>query len=90
MRCYFLNDGHIAGVEMLPLGLSDKDAMARAHMLSAKRMGPFDGFEVWHRGRCVFRFRSAETLAPTSRASQRPLTEDRTRRDVRGPRPHFS
>lgn len=50
MRCYFLNDGHIAGVEMLPLGLSDKDAIARAHMLSAKRMGPFDGFEVWHRG----------------------------------------
>lgn len=23
MLCYFLRDGHIAGVEMLPLGLSD-------------------------------------------------------------------
>jgi hypothetical protein len=26
MRCYFLRDGHIAGVEVLPLGLSDEDA----------------------------------------------------------------
>jgi hypothetical protein len=23
MPCYFLRDGHVAGVEMLPLGLSD-------------------------------------------------------------------
>jgi hypothetical protein len=29
-------DGHIAGVEMLPLGLSDEDAIARARMLSSK------------------------------------------------------
>jgi hypothetical protein len=45
MRCYFLRDGHIAGVEMLPLG-SDEDPIARAHTLSLKRKGPFDGFEV--------------------------------------------
>jgi hypothetical protein len=55
MRCYFLWDGHIAGVEMLPLGLSDEDAIARAHTLSSNRKGPFDGFEVWDRARCVFR-----------------------------------
>jgi hypothetical protein len=55
MRCYFLNDGHIAGVEILPPGISDKDAIARAHVLSLKRKGPFDGFEVWHRNRMVFR-----------------------------------
>jgi hypothetical protein len=71
MRCYFLNDGHIAGVEMLPPGLSDKEASARAHLLSLKRKGPFDGFEVWHRGRCVVRFPpSAETLAPISRGEK--------------------
>jgi hypothetical protein len=47
MLCYFLRDGHIAGVEMLPLGLSDEDAITRAHTLSSKRKAPFDGFEVW-------------------------------------------
>jgi hypothetical protein len=55
MLCYFLRDGHIAGVEMLPLGLSDEDAITRAHTLSSKRKGPFDGFEVWDRSRFVFR-----------------------------------
>jgi hypothetical protein len=47
MRCYFRRDGHIAGVEILPPGLSDKNAIARAHLLSLKRKGPFDGFEIW-------------------------------------------
>ena len=55
MRCYFLHDGHIAGVEMLPLGLSDEEAIARARMLSSKRKGPFDGFEVWDSVRLVIR-----------------------------------
>ena len=55
MRCYFLRGGRIAGVEILPLGLSDEDAIARAHTLSSKRKGPFDGFEVWDRARFVFR-----------------------------------
>jgi hypothetical protein len=55
MRCYFLRDEHIAGVEMLLPGLSDKEAIARAHVLSLKRKGPFDGFEIWHRNRMIFR-----------------------------------
>jgi hypothetical protein len=65
MWCYFLRDGHLAGVEMLPLGLPDEDAIARAHILSSKRKGPFNGFEVWNRGRVVFRHPNpyAETLA---------------------------
>jgi hypothetical protein len=54
MQCYFQRDGHLAGVEMLPLGLSDEDAIARAHTLSSKRRRPFDGFEVWDRARFVF------------------------------------
>lgn len=31
MRCYFLRGGQIAGVEILPLGLSDEEAIAKAH-----------------------------------------------------------
>jgi hypothetical protein len=55
MRCYFLRDGHIAGVEVLPLGLSDEDAIAKADAVAAKRKGSFEGFEVWDRARFVFR-----------------------------------
>ena len=53
MRCCFLSDGRVVGVEMLPVGLSDEDAIARAHALSSKRKGPFDGFEVWDGARFV-------------------------------------
>jgi hypothetical protein len=54
MRCYFLRNNRIAGVDVLPVGLSDKEAIARAHLLSLRRK--VDGFEVWHRSRCVVRF----------------------------------
>ena len=30
MQCYFQREGRLAGVEMLPVGLSDEDAIARA------------------------------------------------------------
>jgi hypothetical protein len=36
-------------------------------MLASKRTGPFDGFEVWHRSRCVFKA-SALHAADQSRA----------------------
>jgi hypothetical protein len=63
MRCYFLSGRRIAGVEILPLGLSDEDAVARANMLASKRKGPFDGLEVWDGARFVFRRPpSGETL----------------------------
>ena len=72
MQCYFLRNGHVAGVEMLPLGFSDGDAIARAHVLSSKRKAPLDGFEVWERGRAVLRHPGtyADTIALISRASQ--------------------
>jgi hypothetical protein len=57
-----------AGVEMLPLGLSDQDAITRAHTLSSKRKGPFDGFEVWDHARFVW-LPSAVTLAPSLRCA---------------------
>jgi hypothetical protein len=55
MRCYFLRGGQIAGVNMLPRGLSDQDALGRAKTESLKRRGPIDGFEVWDRARLIFR-----------------------------------
>jgi hypothetical protein len=61
MLCYFLREGHIAGVEILPPGLSDEDAIARVHRLSLKRKGPFDGFEVSDHARFVW-LPSAMTL----------------------------
>jgi hypothetical protein len=54
MRCYFLREGHIAGIEMLT-GLSKQDAIAKAHMLFSEHGHRFDGFEVWDRGRVVIR-----------------------------------
>jgi hypothetical protein len=53
MRCYFIRDRLVVGVAMLPPGLSDQDAIARAHKLSAKRRGRIDGFEVWDGARLV-------------------------------------
>jgi hypothetical protein len=72
MQCYFLRNGHLAGVEMLPPGSSDGDAIARAHVLSSKRKGPLDGFEIWDGGRAVLRHPDtyAETIVLISRAYQ--------------------
>ena len=65
MRCYFIRNHHVVGVEMLPPGLSDQDAIAMAHKLSAKRRGPIDGFEVWDGARLVIKHsgQSAPSMA---------------------------
>jgi hypothetical protein len=55
MRCYFLRGGQIPGVNMLPRGLSDQDALGRAETQSLKRRGSIDGLEVWDRARLIFR-----------------------------------
>jgi hypothetical protein len=55
MRCYFLRDNRIEGVEILPAGLSDEEAIARAQAASAKRHGTFDSLEVWEGRRSIFR-----------------------------------
>jgi hypothetical protein len=36
-------------------GLSDQDAIAKAHLLFLERGAGFDGFEVWDRARMVIR-----------------------------------
>ena len=63
MRCYFIRDDHIVGVEMLPPGLSEQDAISRAHTLFAKRKGPIDGFEVWDGARMVTRHSAPGALS---------------------------
>jgi hypothetical protein len=63
MQCYFMRDGHIAGVEMLT-GLSDQDAIAKAQMLFSERGHRFDGFEVWDRARVVVRHPDPFTEMP--------------------------
>ena len=54
MRCYFLREGHIQAVEELT-GLSDEDAVAKAHALYSERESIYEGFEIWDRTRMVIR-----------------------------------
>jgi hypothetical protein len=55
MRCYFMRGGHIASVEPLP-GLTDREAVEKAHALFAERKRRFDGFEVWDMARVIIRW----------------------------------
>jgi hypothetical protein len=55
MRCYFMRDGHIAAVEILPDASSDGDAIKQACMLFVSRLrDSFDGFELWDQARKVY------------------------------------
>ena len=54
MRCYFMSCGHIEAVEELT-GLSDEEAIAKAHALFSARKYRFEGFELWDRTRVLFR-----------------------------------
>ena len=54
MRCYFMRGGHIEAVEELP-GLSDEQALAKAHALFSERKHTFEGFELWNRARVIIR-----------------------------------
>jgi hypothetical protein len=75
MWCYFLHGGRIAGVEVLPPGLSDEDAVARAQILSSKRKGPFDGYELRDGARLVIR--DPDPCAETPEVDQRRLPAGR-------------
>ena len=54
MRCYFLRNGHITGVEVVS-GLSDSEAVEKFHALfeSKKEAAGYEGFEVWEQARIV-------------------------------------
>lgn len=55
MRCYFMRGGHIQSVEELP-GLTDAEAVEKAHALFAERKREFEGFEVWDRSRVLIQY----------------------------------
>jgi hypothetical protein len=54
MRCYFMRGGRIEAVEELT-GLSDDEAIAKAHALFSERKREFEGFELWNRTRVIIR-----------------------------------
>jgi hypothetical protein len=57
VRCYFMQRGHIAGVELLT-ATSDDDAIGQATALYDARWQEkgFEGFEVWDRERAIYRY----------------------------------
>ena len=69
MRCYFMRGGHIEAVEELP-GLSDEEAIAKAHALFSERRQLFEGFELWDRTARAYpasRARPPQTTSPSGR-----------------------
>jgi hypothetical protein len=65
MRCYFLRDGHIAAVEVLPDGSDDDTAIKQSCMLFVSRLGEsFDGFELWDRARKVYCYPEPQAPEP--------------------------
>ena len=56
MRCYLMQDGHIANVEMLRDG-PDEDLIEQAKRLFKEHntVSQYDGFEVWSGKRFVYR-----------------------------------
>ena len=54
MRCYFMRGRRIEAVEELG-GLSDEQAVAKAHALFSERKHKFEGFELWNRTRVIIR-----------------------------------
>jgi hypothetical protein len=54
MRCYFMRAGRVEAVEELG-GLSDEQAIAKAHALFSERKHKFEGFELWNRTRVIIR-----------------------------------
>lgn len=57
MRCYFMKDGHIAGVEFLK-ATEDEGRIAESRELFDSRAKPrgADGFEVWDGPRFIYRY----------------------------------
>ena len=57
MRCYFMKNGRIAGVEFLK-ATEDCDRVAEARQLFKARGEPqgAEGFEVWDGARFIYRY----------------------------------
>ena len=64
MRCYFSACRPHRGRRDAEAGLSDKDAIAKAHSLFSERKTQFDGFEVWDQTRFLFRHPDPDASTP--------------------------
>jgi hypothetical protein len=74
MRCYFMLDGHIAGVEILTVA-SDDDAIKQAEALFRERSQQFAGFEIWDRSRPVYRFQLMSAVSADDEQGERKPVE---------------
>jgi hypothetical protein len=61
MRCYFVQSGHYAAVEVLDVDVSDAEVIQQAKTLFREHQGRFEGFEVWDLARHVYSFPEGET-----------------------------
>jgi hypothetical protein len=68
LLCFFARAGHIAGFEILT-GLSDKDAIAKAHLLFSERGDYYDAFEIWDGVRFVISHPNSSAEADQPRPS---------------------
>jgi hypothetical protein len=68
LRCFFLKQGHIAAVEILP-GLSQEQAVDKSRELFAARkdQGQYEGFEVWEEARMVIQYPPPPTQSDARR-----------------------
>ena len=65
MRCFFMRNGHIGSVEILPDHLTDEQAIAHAGKRFIVRLREgFEGFEVWDHERRVFRYPEGDITDP--------------------------
>jgi hypothetical protein len=53
MRCFFIRGGHVVAAEELA-GMTDEEAIAKAHVLFSERKNHFEGFEVWDKARMLW------------------------------------
>ena len=56
MRCFFMKEGHIKGVELLTVS-SDAEAIEQGEALLRERADHFAAIEIWDKTRRVYRSR---------------------------------
>lgn len=56
MRCYFTRADSIQGVTYIK-AISDEELIEKSKQLFETRGDQFDGFEVWHGDRFIYRFK---------------------------------
>ena len=61
MRCYFLRNNKIEGVELLSLGPDEALIQQAKALFQAHANQNYDGFEVWEARRLVYRSLDHET-----------------------------